>query len=330
MHFFAVLISIAVVSAALDRETYEQRFVNWMNSFNIKFSNGVDFVKYLNNFIENDKIIEAHNALNSTYTLGHNQFSHMNRDDWKAYLRLSVRPEPVEPISVHPEPTDMSTIPDSLDWTTKGAVQVIKDQGQCGSCWAFSTIAGIESVSFIKYGKLNSLSEQNVVDCDKTDSACNGGYMSNAVTWVEKNGGVCSEADYPYTSGTTEKAGTCKTSCSKVANSTPKGYTTVTKNSDSAMLSALQIAPVIVAIEADQPAFQLYKSGVLTGKCGTSTDHGVLTVGYGTLSGTDYYKVKNSWGTSWGESGYVLIERGVSQKGGQCGILTDPIYAVIA
>ncbi len=149
--------------------------------------------------------------------------------------------------------------------------------------------------------------------------------MDNAFAWAKKNGGVCTEADYPYVSGTTKKAGTCNESkCTKNAKVAPSSYKDVATNSDSALMSALNIGPVSVAIEADQSAFQLYKSGVFTAACGTNLDHGVLAVGYGTQNGQDYYKVKNSWGSSWGQAGYILLARGVAQKQGQCGILSGP------
>jgi C1A family cysteine protease len=153
---------------------------------------------------------------------------------------------------------------------------------------------------------------------------CHGGLMDSAFDWAAKWGGVCTEEAYPYTSGKTKERGTCNTKCAKNANVAPKSHTDVQKNSDSAMMSALAKQPVSVAIEADQSAFQLYKSGVFTAACGTNLDHGVLAVGYGTLDGQDYYKVKNSWGTSWGMDGYILLARGVSQKEGQCGILSGP------
>jgi C1A family cysteine protease len=292
---------------------------------------GEVFVHYLENFIENDKFIEAHNSANNSFIVGHNQFSHMGRDEWSDYIRSGLS-RPTNPLSseIHTGPEDTSTLPASVDWTTQGAVTPVKDQGNCGSCWSFSTTGALEGASFIKNGKLISLSEQNFVDCDNrqnggSDLGCNGGLMDDAFTWASKNGGVCTEASYPYTSGTTGKSGTCKqSSCSKVSTSAPKSYTDVQKNSDSALMSAIVKQPVSVAIEADQQAFQMYQSGVFTAACGTNLDHGVLAVGYGTLNGLDYYKVKNSWGTSWGMSGYILLERGVSQKQGQCGILSGP------
>jgi len=211
-----------------------------------------------------------------------------------------------------------------------GAVTGVKDQGQCGSCWSFSTTGALEGAYEIKYGTLNSYSEQNLVDRDNKqnggkDSGCNGGLMDYAFSWTQKNGGICTEAAYPYTSGTTKTAGTCQQSkCTKDPKVAPKSFTDVAKNSDSALMSAIAKQPVSIAIEADQQAFQLYKSGVFTAACGTNLDHGVLAVGYGTQSGQDYYKVKNSWGTSWGMNGYILLARGVSQTQGQCGILSGP------
>ena len=153
----------------------------------------------------------------------------------------------------------------------------------------------------------------------------NGGLMDNAFSWTKTNGGLCTESGYPYTSGSTGQKGTCYTTCTKNTAVTPKSFTDVARNSDSALMTALAQQPVSIAIQANQPAFQTYKSGVLTGSCGTNLDHGVLAVGYGTWSdGTDYYKVKNSWGTSWGMNGYILIQRGNPQRCGECGILCGP------
>mmetsp|Transcript_17327 Transcript_17327/g.18790 ORF Transcript_17327/g.18790 Transcript_17327/m.18790 type:complete len:347 (+) Transcript_17327:84-1124(+) len=334
----AVLAFLAVASANLhDRAFYEEKFFEWLQEHKVEAASGSHFVKLLQNFANNHDIIESHNAGNHTYTLGHNQFSHMSIDEWRAYVRLGLqRPESVEaPLYVHEAPADISNLASSIDWVAKGGVTGVKDQGQCGSCWSFSTTGALEGAYFAKYGTLKSYSEQHFVDCDNrqnsnnkgTDMGCNGGLMDSAFDWAKKNKGVCLEADYPYVSGTTKKSGTCNESkCTKDAKIAPTGHVDVTKNSDSALISALNKGPVSVAIEADQSAFQLYKSGVFTAACGTSLDHGVLAVGYGTdsASGLDYYKVKNSWGTSWGDKGYIYLQRGVSQKEGQCGILSGP------
>jgi cathepsin L len=313
-----------------NREFYEEKFVNWLTNFNIVARDGSHFAHMLNNFANNDDIIETHNAnLNNdnTYTLGHNQFSHMSFDEFKSYVRLGLNSPAPETVAdnVLEAPQNLTALPASIDWSTKGAVTGVKDQGNCGSCWSFSATGALEGAYQIKYGTLVSFSEQNLVSCDTIDSACNGGLMDNAFSWTKTNGGLCTESGYPYTSGATGQKGTCTTTCSKNTGVAPKSFTDVARNSDSALMTALVQQPVSIAIQANQPAFQSYKSGVLTGTCGTNLDHGVLAVGYGTWTdGTDYYKVKNSWGTSWGMSGYILIQRGNPQRCGECGILCGP------
>ena len=331
-----------MVSAALqDRAYYEQKFFDWLQEHSVKPADGSRFAHFLNNFIENDDFIATHNARKGvTYQLGHNQFSHMSTDEWRQYVRLGLSAPSPDTVadSVHAAPADVSALPSSVDWRSKGAVTGVKDQGQCGSCWSFSTTGALEGAYQIKYSNLVSFSEQNLVDCDTRsgnpkgkDMGCNGGLMDNAFAWTKANGGICTEAAYPYVSGTTKTGGTCTQSkCTVDKNVAPKAFTDVTKNSDSAMMSALAQQPVSIAIEADQKAFQLYKSGVFTEACGTNLDHGVLAVGYGTdaANGGDYYIVKNSWGTSWGDAGFIKLGRGsqYNSGAGQCGMLGAASY----
>jgi hypothetical protein len=196
-------------------------------------------------------------------------------------------------------------------------VTPVKDQGQCGSCWAFSTTGGMEGAWQIGTGKLTSMSEQQLVDCSHNGNmGCNGGSMESAFTW-ESSHNVATEASYPYTA----RGGTCKTSFSTaIPSGGITGYKTVQASTEG-LKSAIMNGPVSVAIEADQMAFQLYQSGTITSGCGTNLDHGVLAVGYG----DSYYKVKNSWGTSFGMQGYVQI----STTGNVCGIHSDASYPTV-
>lgn len=324
----AVLFAVASAANIHDRKYYEEKFYNWMQEHKVRPDNGDHFLHMLTNFANNDDFIDNHNAKKLSYTVGHNKYSHMNSEEFKEYMNLKKfdKPEP----SANVFSGNNATAPSSVDWVSAGAVTGVKDQGQCGSCWSFSTTGSLEGAYKLKYGTLKSFSEQNLVSCDNfkhggKDLGCNGGLYDSAYAWIQKNGGLCSEEDWAYTSGTTRKNGDCDLDqCTKDSKAAIQSWTDI-KATDDALMSALAQQPVSVAIEADQQSFQLYKSGVFTGECGDSLDHAVLAVGYGTYTdGTDYYKVKNSWGTSWGMDGYILMERGGSDPKGKCGILTGP------
>jgi len=325
----AAVLAVTVAGNVKPREEYERMFFDHIKKFNLKekISSGSEFTKRLQIFADNVDQIEAHNSQNLSYTMGINQFTHLTFAEFTEEVHLgATRPYSLRRNSanVHKEPADVSALPASVDWTTAGAVTPVKNQGSCGSCWSFSTTGSLEGAYFLKYGKLLSFSEQELVSCDTTDSGCNGGWMDNAFAWVKTNGGLTTEDQYPYTSGTTQVSGTCKTSgYSLVSQVAPASYTDVTAGSVTALASAVAQQPVSIAIQANQPAFQSYSGGVLTGRCGTRLDHGVLAVGYGTLNGVDYWKVKNSWGPSWGLNGYILIEKSSADL---CGVLDAASY----
>jgi C1A family cysteine protease len=308
---------------------YEGRFKTWMQRFRKRFNEG-EFGERLRIWAENDDIIQRNNAQNNGFVLSHNKFSDLSLAEFKAiYLPHHMKPRAVWRTNRTVHVYKGEQLPPSVDWVTMGGVSPVKSQGQCGSCWTFSTTGAMEGAYHRKHGKLPGplgFSEQQLVSCDMTNQGCNGGLMDDAFQWVEKNGGLCADEFYPYSSGQGVR-GTCNTSCTPVLESTPTKYTDVEANSEQALMSAVAQQPVSVAIQADKSVFQLYSSGVLTDTCGTDLDHGVLVVGYGTLNGTDYWKVKNSWGTTYGIDGYVLLQRGkksLFNHKGECGILSGP------
>merc|ERR1719399_1646242 len=176
----------------------------------------------------------------------------------------------------------------------------------------------------IKSGKLVSLSEQQLVDCSRSQGnmGCNGGLMDYAFTYVKSNGGIDTEADYAYHA----EDGQCKKSKESQHAVSITGYKDVRPDSESQLAAAVAQGPVSVAIEADQTGFQFYHSGVFSGPCGTNLDHGVLAVGYGSEGGKDYWIVKNSWAETWGDKGYIMMARGSSGRKGLCGIAMQPSY----
>jgi len=328
-----VLLSLAASAVALNTrpvEFYEKEFFDHMAKFNLKFSSGAEFVKRLKIFADNLDKFEVHNAdTTQTYKVGVNQFTHLTYDEFVAAVNIggtripNLRRNPSGPQHVA---KDRASLPASVDWTTTtGAVTAVKNQGNCGSCWSFSTTGALEGAYYLSTGKSASFSEQQLVSCDVDggDAGCNGGWMDDAFDYVKSQGGICTEDAYPYTSGDTGKSGTCVKGCSVVSGSAPVSYTDVTAGSVSALMSAVAQQPVSIAIQANQMAFQSYSSGVLTGRCGNRLDHGVLAVGYGTDNGVDFWKVKNSWGESWGENGYIRIQRSDDDL---CGVLDAASY----
>uniref|UniRef100_A0A0D3HK72 Peptidase C1A papain C-terminal domain-containing protein n=1 Tax=Oryza barthii TaxID=65489 RepID=A0A0D3HK72_9ORYZ len=222
---------------------------------------------------------------------------------------------------------DEDNLPPAVDWRERGAVTGIKDQGQCGSCWAFSAVAAVEGVNKIKTGRLVTLSEQELVDCDTSDNqGCDGGLMDYAFQFIKRNGGITTESNYPYRA----EQGRCNKAKASSHDVTIDGYEDVPANDESALQKAVANQPVAVAVEASGQDFQFYSEGVFTGECGTDLDHGVAAVGYDiTRDGTKYWIVKNSWGEDWGERGYIRMQRGVSSdSNGLCGIAMEASYPV--
>lgn len=297
----------AAVASALVEDASQQAFFAFVKEFNKQYPTEEVFARY-NTFKANLQLIEEHNAANMGWEMGVNQFADLSKDEFKAYLGL--RPRDNSYIRSKNVAAWTETPANDVDWVSKGAVTPVKDQAQCGSCWAFSTTGSVEGAVQVSSGRLTSLSEQQLVDCAGSagNQGCNGGLMDDAFNWIVSHRGIGSEASYPYTA----RDGTCKNVPSV---STISGYSDVQQGSESALMSALQNQPISIAIEADQSSFQMYKNGIFKGPCGSQLDHGVLLVGAGTDGGVDYWRVKNSWGTSWGDAGYIRMIRGQNMCG---------------
>ncbi|GAV71856.1 Peptidase_C1 domain-containing protein/Granulin domain-containing protein/Inhibitor_I29 domain-containing protein [Cephalotus follicularis] len=282
-------------------------------------------------FKDNLRFVDDHNSVNRTYKVGLNKFADLTNEEYrKIYLGTRMeRKQHGNGRLLRPKSDRYlfrvgDDLPESVDWRKKGAVVDVKDQGQCGSCWAFSTVGAVEGINQIVTGDLISLSEQELVDCDKSyNQGCNGGLMDYGFDFIIKNGGIDTEEDYPYRAADN----TCDQNRKNARVVTIDGYEDVPENDENSLRKALAHQPISVAIEAGGREFQLYQSGVFSGSCGTALDHGVVAVGYGIENGIDYWIVRNSWGPNWGEDGYIRMERNVANTAtGKCGIAMEASY----
>lgn len=304
----------------------EYLFNHWQHHYDINYRTTDEYKSRLDIFKTNTLYIINHR--HTGFTLGHNLFSDLTQAEFAQRLGYKILPNPSSETKTKDDGGNADNeLPPQVDWRTKGAVTPVKNQGQCGSCWTFSTTGALEGAYYLKTGTLVAFSEQELVSCDKVDQGCNGGLMDNAFEWIHNHSGLCAEADYPYVSGD-GTAPQCSKGCIPVDNSTVTGFVDIPQSTAS-LQEAVSKQPVAVAIEADHMSFQFYSKGVYHSDCGTSLDHGVLIVGYGTLNNLDYWIVKNSWSEKWGNKGYIYIQKGGQHTGGECGIQLSASYPVV-
>lgn len=300
----AVITAASVIFTQVDRNSAVSEFEAWKAHHGIKYSSSFENAYREKVFLENKLKVELHNADKfKTYEQGLNQFSALTQEEFQQQFLGLVLPENFESVESLSDDVEVGDV----DWTSQGAVTAVKNQGSCGSCWAFSTTGALEGLSKISYGTLQSFSEQQLVDCSGSygNQACNGGLMDNAFKYVRDHG-IVQESEYPY------KA--VKQTCQKTAGGPFKisGFTDI--KDCNTLANSVAGRPISVAVDATN--WSPYKSGVFN-NCKTSLNHGVLLVGVA----SDSWKVKNSWGTSWGESGYIRLARGNT-----CGICNVASY----
>ncbi|CAL5183568.1 unnamed protein product [Lathyrus oleraceus] len=322
--FFIVFTACLCIYFAIQKnKTHENIPTIWKKDHGRVYNDQQEMEKKFKIFVSNLKyIVETNAKRDSPHSslVGLNNFADVSSTEFREkYMTLKTVAMDILNDDDDVKDVTCSDPPSTLDWRSRGAVTSVKDQGLCGCCWAFSSVAAIEGIVAIKTGTLISLSEQELLDC-VPDGDCDGGLVPDGLTWVQRHRGVASRADYPYMA----RKGDCRASeIQNSANSNIDSEEGVPR-SDRALLCAVAKQPVSVGIYADSPSFKLYTNGIFRGEdCPLdpkNVTHGMLIVGYNSLNGEDYWIVKNSHATTWGIQGYMWIKRDYSKPYGVCGI----------
>jgi len=318
------LIFVIGLASAMKADSYHSLWSTWKTQHKKAYAASEELLRF-GIFIENVEKINRLNAENEGVKFAINKFADLTGHEFSTiYASGAFYENHNKFVQANSITLPVEDLPASVDWRNKGAVTPVKDQGKCGSCWAFSTTGLLEGFYFINNGTLLSFSEQQLIDCDVAyNQACSGGWPYHALMYVGQNG-IETEDDYPYIAN---DDGNCTYNRAKAVPAA-KSYKFLSKSSKQ-VKAALVNSPVSVAVEADQDIFQFYKSGVIVSKCGSNVDHAVLIVGYEKVGVEEAFIVKNSWGASWGQGGYIYISTyGLANFGnGVCGILSQAVIA---
>ncbi|ALC42733.1 maker144 [Drosophila busckii] len=323
MNKLVIFLALVACASAADWSAYKTRFGKSYRSLN-------EEQLRLRMFEKNKRIIEQHNkrfeAGEESYDMGLNEFSDLSFEEFQALYLSSFDAAAAASVEQQIDEVSSRAAPSSLDWRSKGAVTAVKHQGSCGSCWTFSAAGCLEGAHFIKTGKLVTISEQNILDCSSrapyNNMGCNGGYTSQALQYIIDNGGVNYMSNYPYEGAVK----TCRYNRNSIA-ATMRSRSSVARTEAALKEATANKGPIAVSVVVTDK-FQNYKSGVFNDNtcAGKVVNHGVLVVGYGNDSAGDYWIVKNSWGKSWGESGYIRMSR---NRSNQCQIASYGLVAVV-
>uniref|UniRef100_A0ACD5WY55 Uncharacterized protein n=1 Tax=Avena sativa TaxID=4498 RepID=A0ACD5WY55_AVESA len=328
-----------VSTGAAHDKAMRERYEKWIAEHGRTYKDSAEKARRFQVFKSNAHLIDSYNAAagpggKSRPGLTTNNFADLTEAEFNnIYIRRRPRPRP-PPIVVGTGfmygNMGLSDVPASIDWREKGAVTTIKNQGSCGCCWAFSAAVAVEGIHQIRTQKLVSLSVQQLVDCStgENNRGCNLGDMDEAFRYIVHSGGITTDKAYGYEA----QQGTCRSSGKKAAAKI-RNFQYVLPGNETALLLAVAHQPVSIALDGSNTAFRFFAGAGIFGadgqQCTTDLNHAVTAVGYGTdENGTKYWLIKNSWGSDWGDNGYVKIARDVASNGGLCGLAMQASYPV--
>ena len=333
-YFFKFSLNQSKSPLLQDYISKEHEFKDFIQTYGKSYNSNTEYSKRFQIFIDNLSYIRHHNSKGDSFILGVNEFTDLTFSEFSSYyLQNDLESEEgPENQFQHFEQNEIfnlagfETIPDKVDWRKKGAVTSVKDQGKCGSCWAFAAVGTVESSWFIEKGELITLSEQHLVDCSEPQGnrGCSGGLVTKAYKYIIANKGLAKDKNYPYKT----KQSPCKAEKSQKTVASIKSYKFLSSLNTTQLMQAVAKRPV--SVQVDSSTWQHAKGGIITKDCGIKLNHAVIIVGYDKTGKVPYWIVKNSWGKFWNDEGYIKIAiSNANNNKGLCGINWRPAYPIV-